>query len=521
MAPNKRIVLNILATYGRTLVGAVCGIFSTRWVLMALGPENFGLFGLIASLVIFVTFFNAQFSGALSRFYAFSIGKAKASTNFKEVLEDCRGWFSTGVIIHVILPLILVAIGYPIGRMAITEGWLSIPVEKVNVCVWLWRFAMISCFVGMVNVPFQAMYTAKQYIAELTVYSMVQVVVRTGFIYYMTTVPKDWLYDYGLAVCLISIVPQLIICLRATRVFSECRFRVWALADLIRIKDISKYVWWQIFVGVGYLARHQCLEVVVNKFFGPKVNAAYTVGATVGGEAAALTGALNGAFGPVVTTAYGEGDIKRAKAFAFRACKFGTLLTLLFAIPMALEIKEVLLLWLKTPPAYAEGLCLCWLGVVIVEKFTLGQIQLVNASGDIAKFSLFRSLACFTAIPFSVATAYIWPSVYAIGLSLLATTLLAAVSDAIVARLKVEMGIRKWLFGVILPLGVVAFASAVVGAIPRFLLDASFLRVVATTAATLFALLPLSWFLLFDNDERAYSKTRILVYVAKFRAIRT
>ena len=70
MSPNKRIVLNILATYGRTVVGALCGIFSTRWVLMALGKEDFGLFGLVGSLVIFMSFFNTQFAGALSRFYA-------------------------------------------------------------------------------------------------------------------------------------------------------------------------------------------------------------------------------------------------------------------------------------------------------------------------------------------------------------------------------------------------------------------------------------------------------------------
>lgn len=37
------------------MFSALCGIFSARWVLMALGQEDFGLFGLIGSLVIFIT----------------------------------------------------------------------------------------------------------------------------------------------------------------------------------------------------------------------------------------------------------------------------------------------------------------------------------------------------------------------------------------------------------------------------------------------------------------------------------
>ena len=37
MSPNRRIILNILATYGRSLYALVCGLFISRWVLAALG----------------------------------------------------------------------------------------------------------------------------------------------------------------------------------------------------------------------------------------------------------------------------------------------------------------------------------------------------------------------------------------------------------------------------------------------------------------------------------------------------
>ena len=33
MTANKRIFLNVMATYGRSLLGLACGLFSARWVL--------------------------------------------------------------------------------------------------------------------------------------------------------------------------------------------------------------------------------------------------------------------------------------------------------------------------------------------------------------------------------------------------------------------------------------------------------------------------------------------------------
>lgn len=45
MTENRRIALNIAATNGRSLFALVCGLFTSRWVLMALGQSDYGLYG--------------------------------------------------------------------------------------------------------------------------------------------------------------------------------------------------------------------------------------------------------------------------------------------------------------------------------------------------------------------------------------------------------------------------------------------------------------------------------------------
>ena len=54
MTQNRRIVLNIVATYGRSLYALVCGLFISRWVLAALGKTDFGLFGVVDGMMVIV-----------------------------------------------------------------------------------------------------------------------------------------------------------------------------------------------------------------------------------------------------------------------------------------------------------------------------------------------------------------------------------------------------------------------------------------------------------------------------------
>ena len=222
MNQNRRIAINVLATYGRNLFGLVCGLFSARWVLNALGQEDFGLYGLVGGLAVFITFFNGLMAGATSRFYAFAVGVAQAAVDTKDGIEECRVWFNTALMIHTLLPALLICIGYPIGWGIVTRC-LTISPEKIDTCVWVFRSVAIVCFVAMLNVPFQAMYTAKQCIAELTVYSFAQTFCNLFFAWYMISHPGDWLVRYAWYMCLIQIVPQIVICLRAWRTFPECR----------------------------------------------------------------------------------------------------------------------------------------------------------------------------------------------------------------------------------------------------------------------------------------------------------
>ena len=72
-------------------------------MLAALGKTDYGLYGVVGGLTVFVSFFNMLLSVATGRFYAFAEGKAvKAAEDGGGAagLEECRMWFSTAVLLH-------------------------------------------------------------------------------------------------------------------------------------------------------------------------------------------------------------------------------------------------------------------------------------------------------------------------------------------------------------------------------------------------------------------------------------
>lgn len=508
MTANRRIILNIIATYGRSLYALMIGLFTARWALQILGQVDYGLMGVVGGLTGFISFLNSWFASAVSRFYAISVGKASVASDKGEALEECRKWFSTAVFLHTVLPVALMLIGYPIGEWAV-RSFLTIPPDRVADCVWVFRFVCATCFIGMVSVPVNAMYTAKQYIAELTVYSFITTTLNACFLYYMLKHPGVWLAKYAFFTCCLGILPQTIIAIRGIAIFPECRLRLKYCVSRERIKKLLYFVGWWSFGCMGGLLRGQGIQVLINKYFGPKVNASMTIANSVNSHTMTLSGAMIGAFQPAIVTACGAGDEKRMKALAYRSCKFAMLFLLIFLLPLALELREVLRLWLVNPPAHVYGLCMGMFATTLIDQSAVGHMLAVNAKGKIAMYQSVLGTSLLLALPIAWLFCALGRGVHFVVVALFATMAFCALGRVWFARSLVGMSARYWLRSIVLPVAIVAGAGAAAGLMPRLFMEPSLLRVIATSAICEAAFIPLVWCVLLDASERDFVRKKL------------
>ena len=508
MTANRRIWLNVAATYARNVYSLALGLVTARWLLLSLGQTDYGLFGVVGGLIAFVTFFNRLLAGAVSRFYALAIGQSKRKGNRAAGLQECRRWFTAAVSVHTVVPLALVAIGWPLGIYAV-DHWLAISPDRIGACHWVWRFACLTAFVGMVNVPFHAMYVAKQEIAELTVLNVVNATLNAGLLYYMVSHPGDWLARYALWHCLLAILPRLFICARALVVYPECRLRRECLWNFGDIRKMASFAGWNASGSLGVIVRQKGAMVLVNRIFGPRQNAAVTVATRLASQTNTFAQSLETSFSPAIISAFGAGKRERMLDLVRRASKLGGLLVVLVSLPLMFEVQEVMRLWLKKPPAESPFLCCCVLAVTFFGKISSGERIAISASGRMAPYQIGIGVTNVMALPVAWMMMRNGLGLATVGYVSVGISVLSICQCVFFAHRLAGVSAAGWLRRVAMPLSALLLAGFAAAAIPHFALGPSFGRVVLTTVCAEVVMLPFAWLAVIDAEERAYVREKL------------
>ena len=510
MSPTKRIILNTVATYGRTLFGVALGLFSSRWVLMGLGEERFGLFGVVGGIISLVCLLNFLLAASVGRSYAYAIGESKNQSE-AEGEESLTRWFCSAFTIYMILPILLVGIGYVIGSYAI-EHWLKIPAGYINTCIWVFRFSLFMSFMSMISVPYIAMYQARQLIAELSIWGVVTTLANFAIAYYMLYCPGDRLLMYGL---LSALAPSLVFGIqiwRARKCFSACHIRLHYLFDRQRLVEIFRFAFWDFFGWLGASARDQGSIFVINRKFGSGPIAAYRVTQSVIHHATTLSNAILGALHPAITTAVGQGDFGAAKSLTFRACKFGSLMMLFFAIPIFIEIDEILRLWLVNPPEFTSGFCRAILVSTVVEKFAWGHHLAILALGRIAYFQTVLGLTAGLGLVVLLVLIAMGLGPLSVGYMFIGVFSALTVERVIFARRLLGLSIWYWILRIFCPLALSVLCTMLASSFFSTLVQScnSILRICSTGIVSSIVLGTLSWMLVLDVSERKFIVNKVL-----------
>lgn len=507
MTANRRIWLNVSATYARNVYTLALGLVTARWLLLSLGRTDYGLFGVVGGLIAFVTFFNRLLAGSVSRFYAIAIGQSKRKGNREAGMQECRRWFTAAVSVHTVVPFVLLLIGCPLGVYAV-DHWLVIPPDRVAACHWVWRFACLLAFVGMANVPFRAMYTAKQEIAELTVLNVINATLNACLLYYMVSHPGDWLARYAFWHCLLAILPRLFICVRALVVYPECRLRCECLWNWGDIRKMAVFAGWNAFGSLGTIVRTKGMMVLVNQMFGPAQNAAVTVAARLASRANTFSQSILTACSPAIVQAYGAGKRERMIGLVRRVSKLSGMLVVIVSLPLVLEVHEVMRLWLKEPPEESPFLCGCVLFALFLNKISAGSRIAISAAGRIAAYQVGVGAVSIISIPAAWLVMKNGSGLSAVGFTMIGVAIVHVALRVLFAHRYAEVSASEWLRRVVLPLCCLVTAGTISAVIPRFMFDPSFGRVVLTVASSEAVMLPLCWFVVVDTEERAYLREK-------------
>ncbi len=383
---KKRILLNVAATYSQSVFSLAVGIFSLRWVYLALGKEAYGLFSVVGSVIGFAAVFNSVMANSNSRFFAVAIGKGR---NLGEDYgrRELSAWFNTSFSVHLVLAVALCAILWPVGDWLILHRLKILP-EHLAVSRVVFRISLATLFLATLNAPYQAVYTAKQYIFVRNAMNMLQTSFLAGEGWWLLHFSGNRILGHSIAQASILVaVNALLMCL-ALHAFPETRLSPGLWFDRKRLRELFSYAVFTMFGSFGGFFSGPCVNLVANLFFGTGANAVIGVGRRFSRAMEQLSEAITSAIFPEVSSRVGAADRVRAENMAVLSSFLSCLPTCMVGVPLLFWMPDVLELLLKTPPEGAAAVVGILFVSSLILRMTSGYQMLIHASGRIKWYQM-------------------------------------------------------------------------------------------------------------------------------------
>ena len=391
MSNNKRIAKNTAFLYLRQLIIMVVTIYTSRVILDVLGASDYGIYNVVGGIVTMMSFLNGALGSSSSRFLTYELGRGDQS--------KLNRTFSASLNLHICVALIVLVLGETLGLWFFYEK-LVIPDDRMTAAFWVYQFSIVTTMISFTQVPYNASLIAHENMSIYAYVGLYEAISKLLIVYLLTIAPIDKLIFYGILLMLNSISIQLFYRFYTTKRYEECRFR------LIREKQLYKtllgYSGWDLFGGVAVICQGQGINILLNMFFGPVVNAARAIAFQIQNAVSMFVGNILTAVRPQVVKNFAEGNTVEMYRLTFNAAKFAYLLMLALVLPVCFEINFILNLWLgKNMPPETPIFAVLVLCTYLMETYHQASLMSYHAIGKIKIGNIVGGTLMICALPLS------------------------------------------------------------------------------------------------------------------------
>ncbi|MDY5122289.1 MAG: hypothetical protein SPE59_00625 [Treponema sp.] len=339
---NKRIAKNTLFMYFRMLFLMFVSLFTVRIVLKNLGVEDYGIYNLIAGVVVLFNFIANSSSAATSRYLNFALGEND--------YEKANRVYSSSVVIHFVVAVLIVLLSETVGLWLVNH-YLVIPQERIVATNYVFHLSVFVTFLNIMNIPNNASIISNEKMSFYAVVSILDGFFKLVIAYIISIVNKDKLIAYAILIAIVTLINFFINKTYVNLKFKICRFKFHN--DKEMYKELVSFSGWSLLSSVGSTCSNQVLTMILNHFFGVVVNAAMGIANQVNNTVYRFVSNFQVAFEPQITKSYASKENDYLLSLIFKTSKFSFYLLWFFVLPLSLNVSTVLTVWLSEVPEYS------------------------------------------------------------------------------------------------------------------------------------------------------------------------
>ncbi|MCY4778541.1 lipopolysaccharide biosynthesis protein [Sphingobacterium sp. UT-1RO-CII-1] len=489
---SQTIAKNTGFLYFRMLFNLAVTLYTSRVVLEVLGVEDFGIYNVTGGVIAMFFFLTTSLSSSTQRFLTFEMGR-EGEGKLERV-------FNVSFSIHMIIAGLIIILGETIGLWFV-QNKLVIPEGRMHAALAVYHLSIVMAVLGIINVPFTALIIARERMNVFAIVSIVETCLRLLIVFVLLVIAYDKLILYAVLSGLVSFLIFLIYQVVCRKNFSESRLKklIW---DKDLFKQIGGFAVWVMNGNLAVMGYTQGLNILLNLFFGPSVNAARGIGVQVQNAVTGFSSNFQTSINPQITKSYASGDLAYMHKLIITGSKLSFLLLFMISLPIVIEANFVLNQWLVSVPEYSVSFVRLTLVIALITTLSHSLIVSVHATGKLRKFQLIEGTILLLIVPIAywcLKLGYPPECVYVIHLLV---AVVAQIARIVIVLPMINMSIMDYINKIVLRIIPSFFLAVLITVIPFYYMDENWLRLFMVCLAAGFSVVALSYTTALDTRER-------------------
>ena len=498
---NQRIARNSIVLSLRMVVVLCISLFTTRLTLAALGVEDYGIYDVVCGFVSMFAFLNTSISNGIQRFYNYEFGRCGT--------EGAKEVYNVALRIQVVLVLVVILTAELIGTWYLYNK-MVIPSNRMVAAGIIFQCAIVGFFFTIIQAPFVAAVTAHEKMGFFAFISVLDACLKLLIVCCLKFFTFDNLILYGVLIACDNGLIFFLYFFYCKKSFQEICFSKKTTRSLY--KSMLSFSGWNIFGSLSTLMKEQGINLVINFFYGPLVNAARGVANQVNSGLQSFVQNITVPVRPQVIQSYAQGDIERTMKLTFSVSKLSCCLLYMVALPIVVEIDYVLSIWLGgNVPAHTSTFVFIIILTSFLNNLNYAISGVVHASGKMMLYQVTGGLIGLSSVPIAYfVLKFGGTPESALWVSFFVMLFAQAVALWVLKRI-VNYSIRHYITKVVIPVLLLVLVTFFIPLIPFHLLEEGLLRLAVVVIVSITSVSAIAYFIVLDSSE----KTLIRQFVGK------
>ena len=495
MQSTNRIIVNSTVLYAKILICMAISLYTVPLVLSAVGKSDYGLYTLVGGIIAMLAFMNGAMTVSTQRYLSVTIGER----NSQKLLQV----YNLSIALHIVIG-ILVGILIEALLPFLFSHVLSIEPEQQDVARLLFHTMVVTMFLHIVTVPFDAVINAYEDLIFFSLAGVVEAVIKLILVLSLTWFLRDRLMVYAVGMTGIAAFILLLKYAYCHFKYKNLHLSLKACRNKSLLVEMASFTGWNTLSSFALMGRNQGLAIIFNHFLGTIINAAYGIAMQVSGVMGYFSETIKKGVNPQLMESEGLGEHDRLVRLTFALTKYSLLILCFVVLPLFAEMPCVIGLWIGDAPEYTVEFTRIILILSLITMSSTGLMSAVQSSGRVKWYTISISVVLFSTLVF----AYLGLSLqYSPTVILWMACLVEVVAFFVRLWFAHHLNaIPSWAYvgKAVIPVLLLTLAVALPIYLCISMMASSFLRLLLVCAIDALVFLPGTYFLLLDEGERDY-----------------